>query len=68
MDVCEVKVSDEDDSLSRSMTIKQTPAVRCTMSMSLQFERSQICMLRSTSEMSLMECGHPGNFLFTWTQ
>ena len=63
MDVCEEKMSDEDDSLSGSMTMKQTPEVRCTMSMSLHFERSPSCMLSSTSEMSLMECGHPGNFL-----
>ena len=68
MDVCEVKLSDVDDSLSRSMTTKQTPAHRCTMSVSLEFERSPICMLSSTSEMSLMECGHPGNFLFTWSR
>ena len=67
MDVCQVKMSEEDDFLSRSVTIKQTPALRCTLSMSLQFERSPICTLSSTSEMSLMECGHSGKFLSSWS-
>ena len=30
-----------------------------------QCERSRICTLCSTREMSRMECGHPGNFLLT---
>ena len=45
----------------------QTVAFRCTMSVSLQFERSRFGTLNSTTEMSQMECCHPGNFQVTWS-
>ena len=46
----------------------QTVAFPCTMSVSLQFERSPFGTLNSTTEMSQMECCHPGNFQVTWSQ
>merc|ERR1711916_348573 len=92
MDVSDVKVSDEDGYLSRSMTIKANNKIvkeriwinRVASEIvfqplhpdtgaplheeRLQCERNRICILSSTSEMSQMECGHPGNFLLTWCQ
>ena len=41
-------------------------AIRCTMNVALQFERSRVGILISTSEMSQMECRHPRSFQVTW--
>ena len=39
----------------------QTVALRCTLSVSLQFERSRFRILNSATEMSQVDCCHPGN-------
>ena len=41
----------------------QTMALSCTMSVSLQYERSPICTLSLANEVSQMECGYLENFL-----
>ena len=45
---------------SRCSGTVRLATLRCTMGMSLPFERSRIYSLESISEMSQMECGHLG--------
>ena len=39
-------------------------ALRFTRSVSSQLERNRVCILNSFSEVSQMECGHPGSFFY----